>query len=127
VGIGMKIKISILLLSIFFVIAGSNHFINPQFYLPLIPNYLPFPEVLNYLSGVLEMVLGVGILLKSTRRIAAIAIIVLLVLFLPSHIHFIQLGSCIEEGLCVPSWMAWGRLMVIHPLLIYWAYIVSKK
>ena len=63
-------------LGAFFVIAGLNHFRDPGFYLPLIPDYLPFPEVLNVLSGVLEVVLGaavfgVGALVGKERVIDA--------------------------------------------------------
>ena len=113
-------------LGLFYLVAGANHFINPDFYLPLIPDYLPFKDFLNSASGVIEIMLGVGVLYPATRRAASLGIIVLLVLFVPSHVHFIQIGGCVGEGLCVPQWVAWLRLVAIHPLLIYWAFAVSR-
>jgi uncharacterized membrane protein len=115
-------KVSLYGLIIFFLVAGVNHFLNPSFYLPLIPDYLPEPELINLLSGVLEVLQALGLILLKTRKIASLGIILLLVLFIPSHIYFLQIGSCAEGSLCVTPWIAWIRLLVIHPLLIYWAW-----
>lgn len=50
------------LLCVFFVTAGLNHFVNPDFYLKIIPPYLPWHTFLNYLSGFFEVALGVLLL-----------------------------------------------------------------
>lgn len=123
----MKIRVLRLLLALFFVIAGMNHFINPQFYNPLIPDYLPFHAFINYCSGILEMILGGGLLWMKTSKKSALGIIFLLVLFIPSHVYFIQIGSCVDGGLCVPEWVAWIRLLIIHPILILWAWLFTKE
>lgn len=120
------IKFFRILLISFYAFAGSYHFINPEFYYGLIPDYLPFPEFINYASGVLEIGLAIGVAIPKTRRRAVIGIIVLLVLFIPSHIYFIAVGSCVENNLCVAPWIAWVRLLLIHPVLIYWAWAVRK-
>ena len=51
----------------------------------------------------------------------------MLIAFIPSHIWFIEIGSCVEGGLCVDEWISWLRLLIIHPVLIYWAYWVGFK
>jgi uncharacterized membrane protein len=117
-------KVFRLLLIGFYLVAGINHFINPEFYFGLIPQYLPFPVLINYASGVLEVILGIGVGIPKWRKVSVYGIIILLVLFIPSHVYFIQIGSCVEDGLCVSLWIAWGRLLIIHPLLIYWAWAV---
>ncbi|MEO9870710.1 DoxX family protein [Ekhidna sp.] len=117
-------KISPFVQGIFYVIAGINHFINPDFYLPLIPEYFVFPEMINYLSGFCEIVLGGMLFSERSRKSAAYLIIVMLLGFVPSHVYFIQQGSCLEGGLCVPAWVGWGRLILIHPILIWWAWSV---
>ena len=113
------------LLGIFFIIAGRYHFVNPEFYYPLIPDYLPYPIFINGASGILEIILGLGMLFKKYAEISSWGILVLLILFIPSHIYFIQIGSCVENGLCVPPWVAWVRLLLIHPVLMVWAYIFT--
>ncbi|WP_448519334.1 DoxX family protein [Rhodoflexus sp.] len=115
------------LLAAFFVLAGLNHFVMPEFYYPLIPDYLPYPYTINLLAGIAEILLGIGLLTAPTRKWASWGIIALLIAFIPSHIYFIQLGSCIETGLCVPPWISWVRMLVIHPLLIFWAWYVRQR
>lgn len=94
----------------------------PKFYYPLIPSFFPFPEWLNAISGIAEIALGLALFSPAIRKYAAMGIVILLILFIPAHVHFIQMGSCVGKSLCVPSWVGWFRLVIIHPLLIYWAY-----
>jgi len=114
--------VGFIVLAIFFLLAGINHFRDPEFYFPLIPHYLPYPELINTTAGIAEIGLGIGILIPGIRKIAIYLIIVMLIAFIPSHIYFIQLDGCIQEGLCVPVWLAWVRLIIIHPLLILWVW-----
>ncbi|TPN87705.1 DoxX family protein [Aquimarina algicola] len=106
----------------FYCIAGINHFLHPEFYLDLIPNYLFYPRQINWISGLLEIILAILFCIHKTRKIASIGIIIMLVGFIPSHIYFIQIGSCIEGGLCTQPWVAWVRLLLIHPLFLIWAW-----
>ncbi|MDB9781512.1 hypothetical protein OAB88_00190 [Winogradskyella sp.] len=115
-----------LLLIAFYAFAGSYHFINPEFYADLIPDYLPYHSVINYASGLLEISLALGVALPKTRLVAVKGIIVLLILFVPSHVYFIQIGSCVESAFCVTPWVAWVRLLIVHPLLIFWAWTIRK-
>jgi uncharacterized membrane protein len=108
------------------LVAGINHFLNPSFYLPLIPDYLPYPVHINIISGTLEVVLAMLLLHPKLRTFGSWGIIVLLLLFIPSHIYFIQIGACVPKGLCTPLWVAWVRLIVVHPLLGYWAWFIQK-
>ncbi|WP_299365473.1 hypothetical protein [Winogradskyella sp.] len=110
----------------FYLFAGSYHFINPEFYSDLIPDYLPFHSFINYASGTFEILLGLGIVFPKTRLLAAKGIIILLILFIPSHVDFILKGSCVESAFCVAPWIAWLRLLIVHPILMYWAWMVRK-
>ena len=119
-------RINLFLLSGFYVFAGANHFINPEFYLGLIPEYLPFPDLINTISGIAEIVLGLGVLFQKTRKWSSYFLVIMLLSFIPAHVYFLGIGSCIENGLCVPEWISWVRLVIIHPLLIIWALSVRN-
>ena len=106
----------------FYTLAGVNHFVHPEFYLPLIPDYLPWHSILNAGSGLMEIISGLALIPSQTRKLAGYLLVALLVLFVPSHIHFLQMGSCVKGGLCVAPWISWLRLLSVHPLLIFWAY-----
>lgn len=114
------------LLIAFYVLAGINHFINPEFYLPLIPPAFDQLVLVSVLAGLAEVSLGLLVIPSQTRKWAVYGIIALLIAFIPSHIYFIQIGGCVDAGLCVPAWVAWIRLLIVHPLLIYWAWQVRK-
>jgi uncharacterized membrane protein len=114
--------LGLLFLVLFYSLGGINHFRDPGFYLPLIPSYFPFPEAINITAGIAEIGLGIGLGFPSIRKVSAILIVLMLIAFIPSHVYLIQLGGCVDGGLCVPSWIAWVRLIVIHPLLIIWVW-----
>ena len=75
------------LFAAFFVIAGVTHFTNREFFISIVPPYLPWPEMLVYVSGVVEIVLGVLLLVPSMMRIAAWGLIALLIAVFPANIH----------------------------------------
>ena len=67
------------LLAIFMVGAGTMHFVRPEFYVKIMPPYLPLHRELVYLSGILEVVLGMALLIPRFSRLAAWGIIALLI------------------------------------------------
>ena len=79
--------ISLWLMAAFYVSAGVNHFRAPEFYLPIMPPYLPWHAELVFLSGVAEVIIGVGLLIPRTRVLAAWGAIALLVAVFPANIH----------------------------------------
>lgn len=119
-------KLSLYLMPFLYLAAGINHFISPESYLPIIPEYLPNHELINILAGIAEIILGIGLLIPKTRVVSAWGVILMLIAFIPSHVYFIQIGSCVEGGICTPEWLGWIRLVVIHPLLLAWAWIYTK-
>ena len=70
----------------FFVLAGINHFLNPQFYEPLVPKFIPFPQLTHQLTGVIEIVAPLFLLTKY-RKEAAIFMIVFLVLIYGANLY----------------------------------------
>lgn len=75
------------LMAIFYIGAGVNHFINPEFYIKIMPPYLPWHAELVYLSGVIEIALGLLVLVPKYTRLAAWGIIALLIAVFPANIH----------------------------------------
>lgn len=75
------------LLAVLFVAAGTNHFISPDFYLRMIPDGWPRPSMLVYVSGVFEVIGGLGLLVPRLRTLAGWGLIALLVAVFPANIH----------------------------------------
>src|SRR6476660_922689 len=66
------------------IFAGVNHFLKPTMYAPFIPDFLP-KLIINYVAGIVEISLGVGIFIPRYRHISAVGILLLMLLFLPLH------------------------------------------
>ena len=118
-------KISLYVMATFYFFAGVNHFIKPELYKKMIPAYLDFHSLLNYVSGFLEIIGAVLLVIPQTRKFAGMLLIVLLVAFIPVHIYMLQTGWCPQDK-CLPGWVLWIRLLLLQPLLIWWAWSVRK-
>jgi uncharacterized membrane protein len=67
------------------ILAGVFHFISPAMYGPMIPDGLP-KELINYGTGALEILLGIGVFVERFRWWATLGILLLMVVFLPVHV-----------------------------------------
>ena len=110
------------LLCVFFLLAGINHFIDPDFYLKIMPPYLPWHLFLVYLSGFFEIALGGMILVPALTRVAAWGLIALLIAVFPANIHM-----AVNPGLYpdISPIALWLRLP-LQGVLIAWAYWYTR-
>ena len=82
-------RISIYIMCFFYIRAGIDHFINPDYYLNIVPPYLNFHYELVLISGFFEILFGFGLLTKY-RKQAAIGLIFLLIAVFPANLFLIQ-------------------------------------
>ena len=66
----MVIQVLAFVYGVPFIMIGIEHFREPQQFVEIVPSYLPFPLFLVYLTGVMEIVGGVGIIYPDSRIIA---------------------------------------------------------
>ncbi len=108
------------LLSGLFSFAGAMHFVVPRSYLGIMPAWVPLPMEAVYLSGILEILGGLGLLIDPFRRAAGVGLILLLVAVFPANIQ--MLGNAIDSGAStLYVTLLWLRLP-LQPLLIVWVY-----
>ena len=79
-------KVLIYVYIIFFIAAGLNHFLNPQFYDAIVPEFIPFPRLVHQFTGVLEIVIPL-FLLTSFRKEAALLMIIFLTLIYGANLY----------------------------------------
>jgi uncharacterized membrane protein len=70
-----------------YVLAGVLHFVAPETYERVVPPQFPRPRTLVYLSGIAEIVLGIGVLFERTRRPSAWGLVALLVAVFPANVY----------------------------------------
>ncbi|PZR40914.1 MAG: DoxX family protein [Azospira oryzae] len=83
----MTSELPLYVMAFLYLAAGINHFVNPGWYLKIIPSWIPFHKAVNYLSGVCEIVFAIMLLPMATRSAAAWLIIALLIAVLPANIQ----------------------------------------
>jgi uncharacterized membrane protein len=83
-------RVAFVLLGIFLMVAGLNHFAHPRPYERIVPAWLPAPGVLVAISGVCEILGGVGVLFPATRKLAGIGLIALLIAVFPANLNMAQ-------------------------------------
>ncbi|MCH8741677.1 DoxX-like family protein [Patescibacteria group bacterium] len=111
-------KASLYVMSVFYIFNGVNHFLSTEFYLVIMPPYIPFHLELVYLSGVIEIFLGILLLAKKLRKPASWGIIFLLIAIFPANIYHLTSAGA---GLGTPLWALLVRLP-FQPLFIAWAH-----
>ena len=115
-------RIALLLLATFFVAAGINHFANPDFYVRIMPPYLPAHLELVYLSGVLEALGGLAVLIPRIRGLAGWGLILLLLAVYPANLHM----ALHPELFPSMSTLALYARLPLQFVLIAWAYWATR-
>lgn len=98
--------------------AGIMHFIHPKFFLKIVPKYLPAPKTLVLVSGIVETICGILLVIPQTQNLGAYLTIALLIAVFPANIEMTRLYYVKKKrGL----WITLLRLP-LQILLIWWAY-----
>ena len=106
------------------VVAGIGHFVATDTYVGIMPEYLPLPRELVYLSGIVEVLGGLGLLWRKTREAAGICLILLYLAVLPANINM-AVFDIQPAGFHIPAILLWARLP-FQLVFIYWAWRVSR-
>ena len=108
-----------------FIFTGISHFLIPEKFMEMMPPFLPAPPFLIYLSGVFEILGGIGLIISKTKKPAAIGLILLLLAVFPANIYValnnIQLGGFMNYAI-----YQWLRLPMQF-VLIGWVWWCSRE
>ena len=109
-------------LSVFFVYFGIDHFVNPDFYLSIMPPAFPLHAEAVYISGFFEILGGICVLIPSLRKLAGWGLIALLVSVYPANIYMAINPEAFPE---ISIGLLYFRLP-LQFLFIYWAYSITR-
>jgi uncharacterized membrane protein len=119
-------KIGLALAAMLYIVAGSLHFIKTDAYVRIMPPYIPWHLAMVRISGVCEILGGLGLLIPRTRTAAAWGLIVLMIAVFPANIYMAT--NPIEAGaVSIAPVLRWGRLP-LQLLLIWWlVWLLSTR
>jgi uncharacterized membrane protein len=104
--------------AIFYAVAGTLHFVKTEAYLRIMPPYVPWHLSMVRISGVFEILGGLGLLVSQLRRTAAWGLVALLIAVFPANIYMAT--NPVEAGAAsIAPLIRWGRLP-IQLLLAWW-------
>jgi uncharacterized membrane protein len=103
--------------------AGVMHFVSPKGFERIVPKALPAPRLLVYVSGLFEILGGVGLVVPATQQLAAWGLIALFVAVFPANINMMVNDLPLGHAK-LPRWAHWVRLP-LQGVLIAWAWLYT--
>ena len=112
------------LLAAFFIGSGINHFLMPRAYQQIVPPRLKddAKRVVD-VTGVAEVLGGVGVMLGPTRRLSGVGLVALLAAVFPANLYMARTPSRFPR---IPRWALYGRLP-LQPLMMWWAWRATRR
>jgi len=111
-------RVALILASLFYIGAGILHFTKTEFYLRIMPPYIPWHLAMVQISGVCEIAGGIALLVPRLRRLAACCIVALLIAVFPANIYMANNPVAAGAASLSPV-LLWGRLP-LQFVFIWW-------
>ena len=111
--------ITILITSCFYMNVGVKHFVEPEWFLQIMPPNFPHHYQAVYWSGFFELLFGFLLINPKTRFIAGWGIIFVMITVFPANLYL-----AVNDGavMGISKELAWGRLPFQYVFigLAYW-------
>ena len=83
----LLVHIFALIYGIPFILIGIEHFKEPQKFVDIVPKYMPFALFLVYLTGIMEILVGLGIIYPDTRELTGRLTVLFLIAIYPANFN----------------------------------------
>lgn len=112
-------SIAMVLLAIFYVVAGYFHLATPGTFLRVTPTWVPYPDVVVLLTGVCELAGVAAVLIPRTRKLGAVALSIYAICVYPANVgHAVQDLSGQPVGL---GWLYHAPRLFAQPFIVWWS------
>ena len=114
-------NITVYSISLLYLGVGFKHFTDIEFFLVIVPPYIPYPELMVYVSGLFEIVFGVLLIPRKTRKYGALGLLILLIAVFPANIYLFT-SEIAQNTFGISRYDALIRLPFQAPLILlaYW-------
>lgn len=116
--------VSLGVLALAFVGVGVLHLVRPGPFEEIVPPVLPAKRALVYLSGIAEILGGLGLLFRRTRRAVGWGLLALLVAVFPANVYMAAAAERFAH--LAPAWALWARLP-LQPVLMLWVWATALR
>lgn len=109
-------KISLAIAALFFALAGVLHFLKPATYMKILPPYIPWPLAMVYVRGAAEIAGGLGLLIPSVCRGAALGLVAVYVATNPVEAGAACFHQRLSGDVCCSSQFSFGGFCGVRSL-----------
>jgi len=98
------------------------HFVQDDAFAAIVPPLLPFPKLIVWITGVMEFIFALGLVLPKYRKLSGFWLAPYLLAVLPANIYMAMYNIPLGEATASPTAL-WVRVALQFPLivLILWA------
>jgi uncharacterized membrane protein len=112
------------LLAAFFVGSGVNHFVMPRAYEQIVPPSMQgHAKGVVVVSGVAEILGGLAVLPRRTRRLAGPGLVAILAAIFPANLYMARSPERFPK---IPRWALYARL-ALQPMMMWWAWRATRR
>ena len=114
-------------LAVMFFFTAAAHFnsMRPDL-IAMVPPFVPNPGLMVTFTGICEILGAIGLLVPRTRRIAALALILLLLAVLPANIYAVQAGVTLRGAPPTPM-IPRIALQLVFIAALWWSGVRRPK
>jgi uncharacterized membrane protein len=103
--------------AIFFFYAGLMHFVQEESFTAIVPPSIPFPKLIVWITGFMELVFAVFLVLPRYRKLAGLLLAPFLLAVLPANIYMAMNNVPFGEMSATPT-ILWLRVVLQFPLIV---------
>ena len=112
-------RIARLVLALAYLAVGIVHLRSPQGFLPIVPDWVPYPREVVLATGVAEIAGAIGLMIPRLRCAAAWGLAAYAVCVFPANIKHAIEGVAVSGQ--VLGWGYHGPRLAAQPLIVWWA------
>jgi uncharacterized membrane protein len=92
--------------AVMLLFTASAHFTSmKEDLIRMTPPWVPWPRAMVFFTGLCELAGAIGLVIPTTRRAAAIALILFFIAVLPANIHAARAGVTLRGRPPTPLWL----------------------
>ena len=121
----LRLTPSLVLIAAGFIVAGVLHLVKPAPYIRIVPPWLPAPATLVLVSGLCEILGGVGLLHPATRIAAGWGLIALLLAVFPANVQ--MFADALARGASRGWLLALAARLPLQAVLVWWVWRAAVR
>lgn len=112
--------------AIFFFYAGLMHFVQEESFTAIVPPSIPFPKLIVWITGFMELVFAVFLVLPRYRKLAGLLLAPFLLAVLPANIYMAMNNVPFGEMSATPT-ILWLRVVLQFPLIVSILWVTGDR